>query len=347
MKDQIHKQEGGDNSTNFQAEVVNIQYGISLTEAKAIANEVFQQNFIQLKGDAANIAIERATKITDQFLKKLEKNQHLLSNFSDPGVQDSMFNVQKEYAKSGDADLGNILVDLLMERAGSTGRTILQISLDEAIKTVPKLTTGQLDAISLNFLITKVKKDITSLKDFGIYLNDYFLVFAETAANTHFDLKHIVSQGCGILNAGSWKSLEEFMISRYPGILQKGINKENLGEVFSIPGYEKILMRCFHDPEMFQFRCLNKETREIILNQLKVGDELKNRIANLFDSSIMNKIETGTLMTKLKPEISKLITMWEKSTSRHIELTSLGTTIAVSHCRNKIDGFSNLNQWLQ
>jgi hypothetical protein len=75
IKDKVQKQESGDDSTNLQAQSIVVNQGISYSDAKDIALDVYKSNFLQLSQDAAQVARERAEEITDNFLDKL-KNEN-------------------------------------------------------------------------------------------------------------------------------------------------------------------------------------------------------------------------------------------------------------------------------
>jgi len=151
MNDQSQK--AGDNSTNVQARDITVYCGPSLSEVRQVALDVFRANFIELSGTARDIARERAEEITEDFLRKLQE-QHAagLGQAQEPDFQHSLFTVQKEYARCGDKALGDLLVDLLVDRTKHPSRTILQIVLNESLAVAPKLTPDQLAALSVIFL---------------------------------------------------------------------------------------------------------------------------------------------------------------------------------------------------
>lgn len=123
MKDQ--NQNSGDNSTNIQAGTIIMQ-GVSATEARQIALDVYHANFLTLAGEAKDTACKRAEEITEDFLKKLQhENPNGIQKSKDPDFQYSLYTVQKEYAKSGDKDLGDLLVDLLVDRSKQDKRDII------------------------------------------------------------------------------------------------------------------------------------------------------------------------------------------------------------------------------
>lgn len=51
-------QKSGAHSTNTQAEVINVSQGMSFTEVRQVAMDVFKSNFYDLAGEAKAIASE-------------------------------------------------------------------------------------------------------------------------------------------------------------------------------------------------------------------------------------------------------------------------------------------------
>jgi len=147
IKDKTQQQESGDNSANYQAETIN-QYGLSYRDAKDIALDVFRENFISLSEQAKTTAKERAEELVDSFLNEVkEKNPDLLNSVQEPSMQLALYSAQKSYAKTGDKDIADLLVDILVERAEQNERNLKQIVLDESLEVVPKLTNEQLEAV--------------------------------------------------------------------------------------------------------------------------------------------------------------------------------------------------------
>jgi hypothetical protein len=65
-------------------------------------------------------------------------------------MQYAVFTAQREFARSGDDQLGDILVDILVDRTKEPDRSLLQIVLNESLNVAPKLTADQLAAFCLN-----------------------------------------------------------------------------------------------------------------------------------------------------------------------------------------------------
>lgn len=51
-----------------------------------------------------------------------------------------LFSAQKEHARIGDEDLGDLLVQLLVDRTKVRDRNLVQIALNESLEVAPKLT---------------------------------------------------------------------------------------------------------------------------------------------------------------------------------------------------------------
>ena len=96
----IQKQEGGNYSQNIQ---VNGNYtcGITYTEARQIALDVFNANCQTLMQEAARVSEIRANKIVDDFAIKLfEEHPELSHRLQEPSIQYSTFSVIKNYVKT-------------------------------------------------------------------------------------------------------------------------------------------------------------------------------------------------------------------------------------------------------
>lgn len=143
----------GHNSTNIQI-AGDVTIGVSIENAKEIALNVFKNNFLELSEKASSVALTRAEEIVNEFILKLyDKNQNIIDKLQDPAIQYSLFNVQREYAKTGDIGLKEQELKLLIERIGSEERSLKQIVLDEAIETLPKLSLEQLNFICYIFIV--------------------------------------------------------------------------------------------------------------------------------------------------------------------------------------------------
>lgn len=147
-------QKSGDSSTNYQAQRDIVVYGPSVTEVREIAMDVFKANFYELSEKAYKDVFVRAGAFADAFLTKaMEDGQEKIPEAENPDFQYALFSAQREYARVGDEDLGELLVQLLVDRSKIEDRTLIQIVLNQSLAVAPMLTPEQLDALTLIFLI--------------------------------------------------------------------------------------------------------------------------------------------------------------------------------------------------
>ena len=165
------KLEAGDNSQNIQVNG-NLSCGISYTEARQIALDVFNANCQTLMREAARTSEIRANEIVEDFIKKLfEEHPELSYRLQEPSIQYSTFSVIKNYVKTGDVDLKERLLKMLMHRMEVKDRSMEQIVLDEAIEILPKLTQDLINILSLVFSAIYVRHDIKNLDTFNDFIN--------------------------------------------------------------------------------------------------------------------------------------------------------------------------------
>jgi hypothetical protein len=177
MNDKNLTQTSGDGSENYQAGLNLTVYkaGLSIEEAKQVLMLLMEQNFIKFSEQALEVAKKRVEEMTTNYLNGLAaKNPSLIENVQEPGIQMALLAAQKEYVKTGDKHLADLLTKILIERTSQSPRTLLQISLDEGLTAIGKLTNNQINVILLNLIMSSiVKPGIKSLVDLKAYFNFY------------------------------------------------------------------------------------------------------------------------------------------------------------------------------
>ena len=156
--------DSGNNSTNVQGkEVTFVQnnMGLSYSDVKDIAMNVFKSNFYDLGEKVEELVQERAEKLLDDYLDKLkEKNPKYIKNTEDPDLRYVIYEAQKNYARRNDINIEKLLVDTLVERTIYKGDSIKELVLNEALSIIPKLTSKQIDILSLIFFVKYVRGNL-------------------------------------------------------------------------------------------------------------------------------------------------------------------------------------------
>ncbi len=343
-------QQSGDNSTNLQAREITLHQGISYSDAKEIANDVFKANFIVLKQEAALIAQNRAEEVTEKVISQLEsRHPDSLNQFQTPALQNALFTVQKQYAISGDQDLGDLLVDILVDRAASPKRDMVQIVLDESLGVAPKLTLEQFDTLTLNFLFTKHRRlDVKSYQDLIAHFKNRVIPFSEKLSDKHSDYSHLEYLGCGYVRAGNYGQLEAIIRTNYKAFFSKGFSEAELEEVVGTGvNVNGLIMRCLHDPRKLQLTALDDDILENIADRNGLSSEVKQNLKQLFESSTKTVDEIKEMLITAMPEMERVFDVWVDSPFDQFELTSVGIAIAHANYRRRIKESMDLSIWIK
>ncbi len=344
------KQDAGDNSTNLQGHQVIVNQGITYSDAKEIANDVFKANFIELKQDAAVIAQERAEEVTDKFIAQLnERHPESIGEFEKPAMQDALFTVQKQYAISGDGDLGDLLVDILVDRAAEPKRNMVQIVLDESLGIAPKLTVEQFDTLTLNFLLVSTRRlDVKNYDELISHFDKRIIPFVENLSDSHSDYTHIEYLGCGHIRPGNYGQLESRIRETYKAFFSQGFTEEELfAEVGEGHNLQGLIIRCFHEPEKLQIGVLDEEVLDQVAEKNGLNDETKQKLKQYFQKTTKPQNEVKSLLLEAIPSMEKVFEVWDKSPFNQLELTSVGIAIAHANYRRKTGDTLDLSIWIK
>ena len=348
MKISKKVQQAGDNSVNLQAENITVNTGLTIAHIKELALEVFEGNFYKLAGLAEETAKERAKEITNQFLQELaEKNPDGLKASEDPDFQHSLFQVQKEYARYGDKELGDILVDILVNRSKEEQKSLLQVVLNESLIIAPKLTATQLDILSCCFNVAYARKlNISNLQMFADYLNNDVLIFADAISDKDSNYKHLEYVGCASIRAGS-RDIVSILTKTYPAIFCKGFEREELSDILQEnPEILNVVIPCLHNKNLIQASGINDEAIQYICMQKGISETDTNRLIQINNSHMMNKKEATEYLNSICPKFEKFIHDTNKTSFKNIELTSVGIAIAHAHSRKQIGFDADLSIWI-
>src|SRR5262245_13812868 len=189
------------------------------TAATVVEQEVYDANTYKLQRIAEKRARHRAEEVTEKILSKLQmENPAGLWQVNDPDFQYALFTVQKEYARTGDKDLGDLLVNLLVDRSKQEQRSLLQIVLNESLNTAPKLTEDQLAILSVILFFKNGENDIVGDHEvFTNFLDRFVAPFASKIVKNLAAYRHLSFAGCGIIEHDS-SDLESILYRKYQGL---------------------------------------------------------------------------------------------------------------------------------
>lgn len=322
------EQTGGDNSTNIQAGTVIVN-GITYEQAHQIALDVFRSNALVLAGEAKDIATARAEQITERFLKDLaEKNPSALQSASDPDFQHSVFEAQKAFARSGDENLEDILVNLLNNRASEPTRNLKQVVLNEAITVSSKLTSSQINTITLLFRIRHtVRHGLLTIQNLADLITNEVLPFFEGMPEGEQTYRYLAFTGVATVEMNQINFIQ-LLRQVYQGVLSKGIDEATMNQfITEEPKIKNLFVKLNNEAENFHLLISTQEQLETALKSIGSSEELISRVKNLLLSNQMSDEEVKSQLVAFNPKIQELIDIWDKSSAKQTVLTPVGMAI--------------------
>lgn len=344
-----YKQVNGKNSTNQQAEEIINNYGLSYSEVKEIALDVFKKNFYQLSAEANQLAFERAKKFIEDYMEKLIKeNPSGIKKCQDPDFQYVLFDAQKNYARSGDGNQEMLLINLLVERSKQDERNTLQIVLNESISVINKLTQRQIDLLSFIYLIRYTKNSLTpTINDLVSYFNQFFMPIINGVSENYTDIQHLLYTGCGTESIGS-VNVYEIIRDAYPGIFSKGFSKD---EYEKLKIQKDLLDSLFRKDSVIEDKYYIYATSYDDLNEIAsmhgFNNDDKSKLNNLLRQSLMSEDDIKKVIRDNCNFMSEPMEIFNKSKISHFLLSSVGIAIGYANIKQKLGSFSDLSIWIK
>lgn len=341
-------QRSGDSCINVQAETITVN-GLTYKDVRDIALDVYHSNFHKLSGIARDIASQRAEEITDNFIAKLQtRNSAGIQLAQDPGMQHAIYTAQIEYAKNGDKELGEILVDILIDRSKECNRSLLQIVLNESLIVAPKLTKEQLNALSLVFSL-KYTRSLTmnSLVALDHYLAHRIAPFTTLLSKNAACYQHLEFTGCGAVSLGEGH-IEGIFSNTYSGVFTKGIPTSDLQKFISIdPGIQSNFIPCLRDSNLIQLNAADDEVLRSKLNNQGLSATLIENIINTYANYRLSKEEIKQDLISRNSCMVELLDVWDNSFMKNMTLTSVGIAIAHAYIRSINGDNDDLSIWIK
>lgn len=231
-KESKMKQKSGKDSTNIQIKEFNA--GLSYKDVKELCLDLITDKLDSYKEEASIEAKKREEKLRTDFIDELEKNKIDLNEFKNPSMQLCYIDAQKGYISYGDDTSEKILLELLKDRISESDKSILQISLNEAVKVAPLLMKKHLNTLSLLFFIKEMSiMGIRTRAELIDFIKDVVLKFTKDSSLTKVDYEHLEYNKC-ITKIEIFKSdIFEIMRSKYKYYFLKEISYDDFQQKYS------------------------------------------------------------------------------------------------------------------
>lgn len=323
---------------------------VTYAEAEKIALATFKENMPILISQAQSIASQRVEEMTWEIMEKLQKidSQEIRDTLATPWMQYAIFTAQKEYAKTWDKDLSEVLQDILVERAKHKDRNILQIVHDESLKVVSKLTTQQFDILSLVFILRNTINysivDYISLKN---YFEKTVFPFFNSISTEWSTYSHLEFASCATRQITKSKLIPSLK-NVYWWVFFKWFTKENFLDlnIWPIENYNDIIIFDNWNTELCRFNEINFEKIEEKISN-KYGNDIKNALKSFYNSYLLNDNEIKQKLLGVNPKFIDLLDKWDNLVISSMTLTSVWIAIAHANMKRKVWIDADLSIWIK
>ena len=291
MKD---TKQNANNNTNTTVIQVNGDYysGITESQAKEIALATVRNEFSILYGEAQNIFEKRVQEIVDESLLRIQHDSpESFKRFNAPAIQLILNTVYKEYAKSGDSDLKQRLIDLLIARIKVSEHTFTQILIDDAIRITPKIRIQHLQFLTSLFFIYSGLVTFTCIAEYDecitMLAKNYPLYPKEASlfnVNDVYFLALLKHTGCITYAESSSSLVEEEILICFGGIFNKGFKISDIDSALKKELEEHNLI-CTSEIQPGNVRI---NTRNEFILRLDVNKISKKYRKNMYDLYVNN-----------------------------------------------------------
>ena len=207
--------------------------GITAETAMEICKYVVKAELAVYTQDARVEAEKRLSDISEKTIDRITSlKEDLLHRFKEPAIQMALNETFKNHIASGNEELGENLIDLLIERLRVQERTTEQSIIDEARNIIPKLSSNTVSLLAimvfskLIFPYNKEQYDDLLLK---------LAPLTEKFKNINsLDIAHLKQVGCGygISAFHVAESLEKDLLSIYDLFFRYNISLDELNDLF-------------------------------------------------------------------------------------------------------------------
>ena len=207
--------------------------GITAETAIEICKYVVKGELAVYTQDARVEAEKRLLDVSKKTIDRITSlKEDLLYRFKEPAIQMALNETFKNHIASGNEELGENLIDLLIERLRVQERTTEQSIIDEARNIIPKLSSNTVSLLAI-MVFSKLIFPYNKEQYDDLLLRLAPLVEKFKNINS-LDIAHLKQVGCGygVSAFHVAESLEKDLLSIYDLFFRYNISLDELNDIF-------------------------------------------------------------------------------------------------------------------
>jgi hypothetical protein len=235
----------------------------------------------------------------------------------------------------------------LVDRSKAQDRDLAQIVLNESLSVAPKLTSGQLDWLSLIFLLKYTRfTGVNDLASLYWAFDTFIRPFVAGASRKESAYQHLEYAGAATHNAVKIKA-QALLTRNYPGLFRKGFTEHDLEEVgLSKEARSALIVPSQRDPSLLQVDAPTPKAIEGMCQRLGLGADEAEKLKNLQGRRPLRRAELRAELIAARPWMAQLFELWDSTSIPNLTLTSVGIAIAHAHIKKRTGHDFDLSIWI-
>ncbi|MBQ7250437.1 MAG: hypothetical protein IJS37_03745 [Bacilli bacterium] len=334
---------------------LNIHQGLTEEQVRNLIETVLEEKISKYRLEALEVAKLREESLTSRLVGLLLRDpakwerDEFRRVLSDPSMQADFNTAYEGYIKYGGDDLLNNLADLLDKRMNQPSRSLLQITLSEAIRVCPLLGKKHFAFLALVFITTKAKllnipNKTVLYAVFGSILGS---LYEACKTLSRGDIEHLIYAGCGIRSAFSGGGICDRVRADYPEALLVPQKIDSFSKDASgLTTYEKV-PGCFrrYGDQIGIVPC-TKEVVKAEAERVKASAETITALLAEYDREVMSVDALRADLCKVFPFWKEFEDFYDKNGFSSFELTSVGIVLG-GVCAKRLTSIdSDLSIWI-
>ena len=352
MPNEKHTQKAGDNSTQVQADLVQI--GIDEKRVREIIKEENKLALKEMSIIAEDTAIKRFDNYTNILVPKLVKAE-LLESFSDPSIQ-VLFKQSEKTAVCTEREKDyELLSELLIHRIKKNGNYTTSAAIEKAVDEVNNISDEALLGLTIVFSILTYSPITGNIKNGLSVLDDlYGKIIRNANLPNNFDwIDNLEIVGAIRRSSNSkFRRLEDYYFESHKAYSSIGIKKdsENYNKAIEILRNNNIPQNILIENELDNnyvvidhFNLNSFDDLNLVIKQGNVElsqpfsssqKQALNEVVNLYENNNSDKNKFTELLKSYK-NINILLEWWNDNlTKLHFSITAIGRVIAHTNAKS-------------
>lgn len=340
-------QSGGDSSSALQAgRDINFN-GLSYCDARQLFLDLFEQNIQRHTSQAVEIATKRASVFVENLLSRMAAQApDCADSFSDPGMHVAVRNAEKSYAASGEDDLGEILVNLLVDRATHPAEKYVKLVLSQAVEIAPLLSSSHWNALSFVFIVREFFPHLAAIRgpeELAEKIERFVKpVIADGLPRSVMEFRHILHTNTGV--QVPHERLSALLANRMRWLAARPVNVFDILAIDYRAG--ALLDTCTQDRTGLQFRREAFDNLATEMQLLGIPATALPAVRKIMDDSVSGKYAME-ILARYCISLDELENTWSRSPLAETGLTPVGIAIAQANLRRCSESQFEIREWVQ